>query len=278
MTDLRGARLLIAAGVASLLLLGAGRSGAEEALRLYAAGSLRDTMTEIATAFARSSGIGVESTFGASGLLRERLERGERADVFASADIGNPRRLAEQGRAGPVAVFARNQLCALARPGLHTTSADLLDRMLDPAIRLGTSTPGADPSGDYAWAVFAKAEAIRPGARARLEGKALKLTGGRDSPPASSGRSVYADLIARGEADLFLTYCTNAAVVVRQLPEAQIVELPPTLAVGAEYGVTIVSGPRAGDAAKLVAFILSPAGQLVLERHGFSRPAAQKEE
>jgi len=41
---------------------------------------------------------------------------------------------------------------------------------------------------------------------------------------------------------------------------------------------TKITGPRAGDAAKLVAFTLSPAGQLALERRGFSRPAARKEQ
>src|SRR5262245_61074504 len=101
----RGARLLIAGGIAGLVFCGAGRGGAEEALRLFAAGSLRDVMREIATAFTRDFGVGVAGTFGASGLLRERLEGGERADVFASADVGHPRRLAEQGKAGPVTVF-----------------------------------------------------------------------------------------------------------------------------------------------------------------------------
>ena len=48
--------------------------------------------------------------------------------------------------------------------------------MLDPAVKLGTSTPKADPSGDYAFEVFAKAEKLKPGANAALEKKALQLT------------------------------------------------------------------------------------------------------
>src|SRR4051794_21573102 len=46
--------------------------------------------------------------------------------------------------------------------------------------------------------------------RFRLEQKALKLTGGPSSLPPPATRSVYAALIADGQADLFLTYCTNA--------------------------------------------------------------------
>jgi ABC-type molybdate transport system substrate-binding protein len=125
-------------------------------------------------------------------LRADELEGGERGDVFASADMDHPRRLAAQGRAGAVTVFIRNRLCALARPGLTATSKDLLHQMLDPAVRLGTSTPKADPSGDYAWAVFERAEALQAGARAQLEAKALMLTGGREAPaPSPTGRSVY---------------------------------------------------------------------------------------
>ena len=45
------------------------------------------------------------------------------------------------------------------------TSRNLLERMLDKDVKVGTSTPKADPSGDYAFEVFRKAEASRPGAQ-----------------------------------------------------------------------------------------------------------------
>jgi ABC-type molybdate transport system substrate-binding protein len=60
------------------------------AVRVYAAGSLRAAMTEIARAFVSSGGPVVDATYGASGLLRERIEKGEAADVFASADARRP--------------------------------------------------------------------------------------------------------------------------------------------------------------------------------------------
>ncbi len=61
--------------------------------------------------------------------------------------------------------FARNKLCALVRPGLAVDSRHLLERMLEKDVKVGTSTPRADPSGDYAFEVFRKAEAIRQGRR-----------------------------------------------------------------------------------------------------------------
>jgi ABC-type molybdate transport system substrate-binding protein len=137
----------------------------QAAVRLYAAGSLRSAMTDIAQAFTASGATAVETTCCASGLLRERIESGEPADVFASADMGNGQALAGSGRAATPVDFARNTLCALAAPGVDVTTATLLDRMLDPGIKLGTSMPKADPSGDYAWTLFEKADKQRPGAR-----------------------------------------------------------------------------------------------------------------
>ena len=49
--------------------------------------------------------------------------------------------------------------------------------MLEKNVKVGTSTPKADPSGDYAFEVFRKADAVKAGAQAELEKKALQLTG-----------------------------------------------------------------------------------------------------
>src|SRR5262249_42721384 len=83
-------------------LLVAGIGSAQEPVRLYAAGSLRVALTEVAGAFEKQEGVPVKSEFGASGLLRERIEKGAPAEVFASADMGHPQTLQKEGRSGPV--------------------------------------------------------------------------------------------------------------------------------------------------------------------------------
>jgi len=103
-------------------------------VRLCAAGSLRPAFTEIIAAFQKAQGIKVEPTFGASGLLRERLASGEQGDLFASADMGQPLALQAAGKAGPVVLFARNRLCALVRPNLDVTSQTLLSAIPAPAL------------------------------------------------------------------------------------------------------------------------------------------------
>jgi molybdenum ABC transporter molybdate-binding protein len=244
---------------------------ADETVLLHAAGSLRAALTDVAKAF-EAAGFGkVQAKFGPSGLLKNEIAAGAKAEVFASANMEHPQALATEKRSGPVALFARNRLCALVRPGLDVTSATLLDRMLDPQVKLGTSTPKADPSGDYAWEVFRRAEKLKPGASATLEKKAMQLTGGPSSPTGSSGRSIYGDLIAQGAADIFLTYCTGALAAQQENPTQQIVQLPDALAVGADYGLTVING-ASPPAYQFAMFILSVKGQRTLARHGFAVP------
>jgi ABC-type molybdate transport system substrate-binding protein len=239
---------------------------AQEPVRLYAAGSLRAALDEVARAFTEAK---VDAVYGASGLLRERIAKGEPAEVFASANMEHPQSLESAGRGGPVKLFARNRLWGLAAASVDVDTASLLDRMLDPAVRLGTSTPKADPSGDYAWALFEKAEKVRPGSFQKLSAKALKLVGGPDSPQAPPNRSIYGMLLSEGKADLFLTYCTAARQARAENPALRIVEVPAPLAVGADYGLTVMKGARP-QAERFAQFILSRPGQDLLASHGFA--------
>ena len=240
-------------------------------VQVYAAGSLREVFTAIASEHEARTREKIVLTFGASGLLRERIEKGEPAQVFASADTDHPRRLAEQGGWQPPVVFTRNALCALTSDKLAATPATLLATMLQPSVRVGISTPKADPAGDYAWALFGKADALQSGATARLQGKALKLTGGADSPKPPPGRGTYAWVMDQGQADVFLTYCTNAVSAQKEVPRLRIVEIPPELQVGAAYGVTVrIGAPQAADA--FLRALLAPPAQAVFNRFGFRQP------
>ena len=80
-------------------------------VQVYAAGSLRDALTEIARDHEARTGQKVVLTFAASGLLRERIEQGAPAQVFASADTKHPQRLANQSSGKPL-LFSRATRCA----------------------------------------------------------------------------------------------------------------------------------------------------------------------
>ena len=248
---------------------------AAEPVLLHAAGSLRAPLNEVAASYEKATGVKVIAKYGASGTLREGIERGEHAEVFASANMEHPEMLAKAGKSGPIVLFARNQLCALTKPGLTVAPGNVLERMLDPQVRLGTSTPKADPSGDYAWEVFRKADTIRPGAFATLSHKALQLTGAPTSATAPADRSIYGMLVGQGRADLFLTYCTNALAAVKENPGQQMAALPDNLAVGADYGLTVMNASSPA-AYRFAMYILSPDAQRILASHGFAAPGALK--
>lgn len=257
--------------VAALLAASAG--AAAQGLVVHAAGSLRGALTELAQAFeARTGGVPVRLVFGPSGLLKDRLAGGEASQVFASANMTHPQALADAGRAEAVQPFARNALCGLATPAFSLAGKPLAQRLLDADVRVATSTPRADPAGDYAFQMFERIEAAgAAGAAAVLKGKALQLTGGPNSPAPVPGRSLYGTLMASGAADVFITYCTNAAEARREQPGLQVLEVPSAVNVAASYGIALVK-PATPAARDFVAFVLAPAGQAILAAHGFSTP------
>jgi molybdate transport system substrate-binding protein len=63
---------VLAAGLALFVLMPTVSARAQDAVRLYAAGSLRLALTEVGDAFHTETGVAVAGIYGASGLLRQR--------------------------------------------------------------------------------------------------------------------------------------------------------------------------------------------------------------
>ena len=244
---------------------------ADAPLHIYAAGSLRSAVTDLLAASAIPPDLVAPPVFGPAGLLRARIEQGAPADFFASADMGQPQQLVQRHGNHKVRMFARNRMCALARRSLGVTPDNLLDRMLDPSVRLVTSTPGADPGGDYAWAIFARAGKLRPGAQNALEAKALKLLGSSQSTQPRPGHTQVQDLFLTHAADLMLSYCSGAPAILRVVPDLVSVKLPPGLAVQPVYGMIVLTDSSLAE--RFAAFIISQRGQAILTHSGLL-PAA----
>ena len=104
-----------------------------------------------------------------------------------------------------------------------------------------------------------------------LDAKALKLTGGPDSPKPPAGRSTYAWVMEQRPGRRVPDLCTNAVASQREVPRLEIVQVPPELQVGAAYGLTVRRGAPAGAAA-FAAFVRSPAAQPAFARAGFLAP------
>ena len=261
--------------VACMLVFGAAAAQAAP-LTLWGAGSLSGALGTVAADFTAATGTPVTTMFGPSGTLRQEIEAGARPSVFASADLASPLALQQKGIAGPVASFATDPIVAVAAPGLNVTSGTLLSTLLNPAVSLGTSTPVADPLGDYTEQIFPKANAVVPGAQATLDAKAQRLIAGPNSPavPAGDNSLVYFVEDTK-QADIFLTYATSVPAALAIAPDLHVVDLPSNLAVTGDFGLTILNGADP-NAAALESYILSPAGQAVLASAGFG-PAAVPE-
>ncbi|WP_258329490.1 molybdate ABC transporter substrate-binding protein [Citrobacter farmeri] len=227
-------------------------------MRIFAAGSLRAVWQSLMACFQEKD---VLCDFGPAGLLRERIEAGEPCDFFASANMAHPQALLDAGRAQSVAPFATNRLCLTVRASAVREDDDWLSLLTRPDLRIGTSTAGCDPSGDYTQQLFSRMGDA--GTRARE--RAVALVGGRDSLPLPAGSLAAEWLIGNDDTDVFIGYASYAPRL-RLIETLTVVEIPEPYNPIAEYGFACLS-----DKGKPFAdFLLTPEARLILCQHGFA--------
>jgi molybdate transport system substrate-binding protein len=277
----------ILSGLALSLALGSGGQAqaapqAHAPLAVYAAGSMTGALGAMLKRYTHETGQGTILTVGPAGLLLDKIEAGDPADVFVSANMAHPQRLTAEGKGTATVLFARNRLCVSGRPQLGLTRANLLTKLLDPQVRLGSSTPKADPGGDYAWAMFDRADAVRPGATAILKAKTRQVVGARMEPPRPSADPPASALksMDRYGVDVMIGYCSRHSIA--EDGSVSHVEAPPELAVPVDYGMTALTiSPDAGRreaAARLALWLMSPQAQAMMSPYGFEPVAVEEAE
>lgn len=230
-------------------------------ITILAAGSLRLAFTPLLKAFTQLTGIEVAVQYGPAGLLRERIEAGEPCALFASANRAHPQHFLHTGKAHSAHTFSGNQLCLTTQK-----SGDWLELLSDPTLRIGTSTPGCDPSGDYTWALFDKLEQFEPGLGQQLRERAVPLVGGRDtlSVPASELASGW--IIRQGFADVFIGYAHYGKALSGQM-DIRCVPIPAEHNIQCDYQLAVFD--KSHEVALLVEFILGCEGQEFMQTAGF---------
>jgi molybdate transport system substrate-binding protein len=256
-------KLAIFAAAAALVLTGAARAQTPT-VQVYSAGSLRGVVEDLAKQAGPALGVEVKGEFGGSGAMRERIEKGEKPDLLMSADMASPQKLQAEGRTVvPVVAFARNRECVVSSKALGVTPANLAAKLLDPKVRIKTSQPIADPSGDYTWAIFDKIDAGHPGA-----GKTLKAKGAASwtltAAPAKPGQSALAALFAAGKIDMTIVYCS--AAIDKEVPGLASFPIPAALDPHPVYGVAVLSNRP--EALRLALYLLSEQGQAIVAKNG----------
>lgn len=219
---------------------------------VFAAASLTESFNQIGDAFEKAHpGTDLTFSFGSSGTLSTQIvEGGGVADVFASADDANMKKVSDAGLLeGAPKVFARNRLQIAVEPGNPKKITGLKD-LAKPGLKVVLAAATV-PVGKYGAQALQKA------------GVTVK--------PVSEEADVKAVLqkVALGEADAGIVYQTD----VKSSGKVEGVDIPEDLNVVATYPLGVIS--KAKNPVLAEAFeemVLSDTGRKVLTDHGFLGP------
>lgn len=230
---------------------------AEDRLVVFAATSLKDAFTALASEFEHAHA-GVEVTFNFAGTqeLRTQVEQGAAADVFASADLKHMDALAKAGRVAAPVTFARNEPVIV----VAKESADEITGIADlrTAGRLVVGLPDV-PIGRYTLQILDRASAeLGADFRSRVEANIVSRE--------PNVRQVLAK-VSLGEAQAGVVYRSDASAAKA---EVAVVTIPPEMNVIAEYPIAVVTGALHPNlASEWMALALSPEGRHALSDAGF---------
>lgn len=159
----------------------------------------------------------------------------------------------------------------VVRPRLDAPAEDPVAVLADPRWRIGISTPGADPSGDYAAAFLERLTAEDPRRWQDLGPRCVRLYGAVLPDPHEPPRSPALVALSEGRADMLIAYATTADRIARALPAARILPLPLELAPLTK----ICACARRGSSAlarRLLDELQGAEAAALLNSHGFLAP------
>lgn len=244
-------------GAACLLLLCVAPAGAAQEVTVSAAASLTNAFTEIKGLFEKAHpGVTVRTNFAASNPLLRQMQEGAPVDVFASADQATMDKAASGKLIDPATRvdFALNDLVLVVPADSRLPLKGIRDLASADVRRIAVGNPDSVPAGRYTREALTSAglwETLQPryvfGASVR---QAL-------------------DYVRRGEVEAGFVYRTDALIGGDALRIAAVAEGHTPVS----YPIAVASaGPNRAAAEQFVKFVLSPEGQAVLAKYGFSRP------
>ncbi len=260
---------LVAAGCQSISAPPAGgtqpsgeANGAPVTLNVFAAASLTDAFNEIGKQFATEhAGADLVFNFAGSNQLATQIGQGAPADVFASANKAQMQAAIDSGRivSGTQQTFVRNRLVAVTPADNPAQLAGLQD-LAKPGIKIVLAAKEV-PVGQYALDFLDKADADGSLGAGYKDAVLANVVSYEENV-----RSVLAK-VALGEADAGIVYTSDAAI---SEGEVQQIEIPDALNTIATYPIaTLSDSPNPELAKQFLDYVLSPAGQQVLEKYGF---------
>jgi len=222
-------------------------------VNVFAAASLTEAFNdEQATLKTQDPNLHLSYNFAGSQALVTQIENGAPADVFASADQKNMKKLSDAGLVETPEVFVRNQLEIAVAPGnpKHITGLADLEK---PGVILVLEDPSV-PAGNYAREAFQKAGLPAP-------------------QPKSNELDVKSTLakLTSGDADAVIVYTTDVKAAGDKV---QGVPIPAADNVIATYPIAVIKGTKNQAAAEaFVNEIVHGTGQQALQARGFLAPS-----
>jgi molybdate transport system substrate-binding protein len=226
------------------------------AITVFAAASLTDVLQDLGDAFTSETSIPVRFSFAASSTLARQLENGSPADIFFSADLQWMDYLQARALIQPASRhdMLGNQLVLIAPMDSKVTLKIEPHFPLAATLgkgRLATGDPDSVPVGRYA------KEALT--ALGVWDAVAARLV------RADSVRSALA-FVDRGEAQLGIVYATDALVD----KNVRFVDAFPASSHAPIIYPAALTAAAKPDAAKFLAYMRGPAGDLAFKRYGFT--------
>ena len=235
---------------------------AQRTLTVAAAANLQTAVKEIAEKFEKQSGTHVVLVFGSSGNLTTQIEHGAPYDVFLSADMSYPERLAREGLGTRDSLrrYAVGKLVLWVNKNSHIDLQRFGERvLLDRAVhKIAIANPAHAPYGAAAVAYL-----ITANLRDQVNDK---LVMGEDVAQA-------AQFVISGNAQVGMIPL-SLALAPRMAETGSYYVLENARAV--EQGAIVLS--QAADkaaAAKFLEFMGSPDARAILQRYGYDLPGAK---
>ena len=233
-------------------------------LTVFAAASLTEPFDEIGHQFeAQHPGVAIIFNFAGSQLLAQQIKDGAPVDVFASANPKQMEAAIDSGRviSGTAHTFSSNRLVVIYPLDNPVGLAQLQD-LSKPGLRLLLAAKEV-PVGQYALDFLERA------AHDKAFGSAFKAGVLQNVVSYENDVKSVLTKVVLGEADAGIVY--NSDVSGGSAARVGQIQIPDALNVIARYPLAALRDSSSPELAKaFVEYVLSPQGQAVLSRYGFS--------
>jgi len=234
------------------------RAMTAQELHVAAAADLNFALPEVAKAFEAQTGTKVLLSFGSSGNLFAQIQSGAPFDVFCSADMEYPRKLALGGQALPRTFqqYASGRLVLWVRNDSKLNfERDGIKALLDPSIKkIAVANPEHAPYGRAAVAALRKAGLYDQVKEKLVLGENVSQT---------------AQFVTSGNADVGLISLSLAQAGDLQ-KQGRFWKVPSDIAESLPQGVIVLKQSASPEMAnRFVDFFACGAGQKILARYGF---------